>query len=270
VEEVLAWRATCAGDHAASYQGFVSSAKAFERAGDARNQVRASINAAVLRMLLGEYAEAERDLRAALSLSLRLGLPNMTAAVKENLGLALGRQGALEEARRMEEEAIAAFAAQGDKALESAARSYLAEILAGLEQFEEAEREAREAVLLARVAPGLQCYALAVLAEVLLARGRGREALEHAEEAMRLLTALSGLEEGEAFVRLTLAEALRANGAVDRSREAICAARDSVLAAAASIDDPERRRRFLENVPENARTLALARRWLGEAAGADA
>ena len=167
----------------------------------------------------------------------------------------------------MEEEAIAACAAQGDRALESAARSYLAEILARLEQPEDAEREAREAALLASAAPGLRCYALAVLAGLLIAGGRGREAQGHAEEAMRLLTELGGIEEGEALVRLALAEALHANGELDRSRDAIRAARGSVLAASQSIEDPERRRRFLENVPENARTLTRAQRWLGEHEG---
>jgi tetratricopeptide (TPR) repeat protein len=263
-EEVLAWRATWARDRVASYQGFLLSAEAFERAGDARNHLRTSINASVLRILLGEYADAERDLRAALELSGRLGLSNITAGVKENLGLALARQGALEEARWMQLEAIAAFSVQGDRGQESAARSYLAEIQAGLGQIEEAEREARQAVVLASAAPGLQCYALAVLAQVLLARDRAEEALEHAQQAMSLLTELGGVEEGEALVRLSLAEALRANGASERAREAIRAARDSVLAAAASIDDPERRRSFLENIPENARTLTRAQRWLDE------
>jgi hypothetical protein len=35
---------------------------------------------------------------------------------------------------------------------------------------------------------------------------------------------------------------------------------------ARSIDDPPYRRGFLEDVPVNARTLALARAWLGEPA----
>ena len=39
---------------------------------------------------------------------------------------------------------------------------------------------------------------------------------------------------------------------------AIAAARDRLLDRAARISDPEWRRRFLADVPENARTLSLA------------
>jgi hypothetical protein len=40
------------------------------------------------------------------------------------------------------------------------------------------------------------------------------------------------------------------------------------LKQAATIADVDYRRSFLENVPENARTIELARRWIGESSGA--
>lgn len=40
-------------------------------------------------------------------------------------------------------------------------------------------------------------------------------------------------------------------------------ARARLLEAAGRIDDPARRARFLRDVEENARTLELARAWLG-------
>ncbi|HWU89323.1 MAG TPA: hypothetical protein VN253_18800, partial [Kofleriaceae bacterium] len=69
-----------------------------------------------------------------------------------------------------------------------------------------------------------------------------------------------------AFVRLAHAEALHATGALDAARAAIGEARAHLLAIADRIPAGEPRQRFLEQIPENARTFALARAWLGEAA----
>jgi hypothetical protein len=71
-----------------------------------------------------------------------------------------------------------------------------------------------------------------------------------------------------AFIRLARAEALHATGALDAARHAIAEARTRLYTIADQIADPEHQRSFLEAVPENARTLALALAWLGEAANA--
>jgi hypothetical protein len=70
------------------------------------------------------------------------------------------------------------------------------------------------------------------------------------------------LEFGDVLVRLAHAEALNAAGQVEAARSRIAVARDAVLAQASRIRDPGRRASFLENVPENARTLELAGAWL--------
>lgn len=62
-----------------------------------------------------------------------------------------------------------------------------------------------------------------------------------------------------AAVRLAHAEALHAAGDLATAQAAIAEARDRLLAVAGTIDDPTYRRGFLEDVPVNARTLALAR-----------
>jgi hypothetical protein len=67
------------------------------------------------------------------------------------------------------------------------------------------------------------------------------------------------------FLRLVRAEALHATGALDAARAAITDARARLLAIASPIGDPAYRTSFFA-IPENARTLALAREWLGEPA----
>jgi hypothetical protein len=57
------------------------------------------------------------------------------------------------------------------------------------------------------------------------------------------------------------AEALHATGNTEAARAAIEVARASLLARAAKIKDPSWRASFLDRVPENARTLELARQW---------
>jgi eukaryotic-like serine/threonine-protein kinase len=78
---------------------------------------------------------------------------------------------------------------------------------------------------------------------------------------MTLLETLRGADEGEAYVRLAHAEALKANGEDDAARDAIQAMRIWLLDRAARISDPGLARSFLERVPENARALALAGAW---------
>jgi hypothetical protein len=140
---------------------------------------------------------------------------------------------------------------------------------------EGAEREARAAVEILAIAPPARAYALAILAQALLAlRSQGdraprpaaelaAEALGVACEAMALLESLGFLEEGETLVRLAHAESLAATGNVAAARTAIATARSKLVARAAKIKDESRRKSFLERVPENARTLALAGAWSG-------
>ena len=76
-----------------------------------------------------------------------------------------------------------------------------------------------------------------------------------------MLDSLGGVEEGEAYVRLAFAEALDAAGDRDAACEAIATARVRIMERAAMIHDPQWKESFLHLVPENARTLELAKEW---------
>ncbi len=124
----------------------------------------------------------------------------------------------------------------------------------------------------ARVAPSIallaaspldQAAATATLAAVLLGRGRTAEALAAAHTAMDKYEAMGAFGYRGAFARLVLVEALEAAGMTAEARSALATARDHLLGRAAAIPDPDMRRTFLHAVPENARTLMLARDRLG-------
>ena len=141
----------------------------------------------------------------------------------------------------------------------------LAEVLRRVGDLAGADREIQ--ATLGMVVPLERPGALGTLAMLRLAQGRPAGALAAAEEAVAAYTAMGGcgMFRG-AFVRLARAEALHATGAIDAARAAIADARARLCALADKIPDLEYRASFLERVPENVRTFALARAWLGEAA----
>jgi tetratricopeptide (TPR) repeat protein len=145
---------------------------------------------------------------------------------------------------------------------EGRGRWVLAEVLRRRGDLEAAEREIVPALGL--VSPLEHPGALATLSALRLAQGRADNALAAAEDAVSRCTTMGGcgMFRG-AFVRLAHAEALHATGAHDAARHAIAEARARLISIADRIADPACKQSFLENVPENARTLALARAWLG-------
>ncbi|WP_438029964.1 protein kinase domain-containing protein [Sorangium sp. So ce233] len=261
-------RAILAGDLGTARERCEAAAQRFTHAGDARMACSSRSNAGHLCNELGAYAEAAALLRAALADAERLALANTVAHAKENLGRALLHLGALEEARALEVEARRHFVAAGQRRLEGGTYIYLAEAFRLAGDLAAAEAEARRACELLADMPPLAPCVLATLANVLLARGRTAEALEHAGRAAELaaavVTSLGHLETGESLVYLVHAEALAASGDARRARSAIALGRARLLERAGKIANRAWRASFLENVPENARTLALARAWLGD------
>jgi tetratricopeptide (TPR) repeat protein len=238
-----------------------AAAEEFERAGDLRHACIARVNVGHTDIELGAYREVEEMLRVLLADARQLGLANVEALAKSNLGRAQMRLGLLPEALALETEAIGAFRVQRDPRMEAASHAYRAAILRRLGDLDGAEADARRAVSMLEPRPTLQPMALATLAEVLLARGRTGDALEAARAA---IAAVDTAEEGEVMIRLAHAEAAYASGALDEAREGIGKARARLLENAAKLANRLMRESFLGNVEENARTLALARAWLAE------
>jgi hypothetical protein len=170
----------------------------------------------------------------------------------------LGR--ALAEAQRV----IEAGRSRGLPRYEGYGRWALAGVLLRQNELDAAEREAVLAAELLAPFPTDRIGAQATLASVWLAKGRATEALASAEDALRKVT-LQGVCSffRGGHVRLVYAEALHAAGGRERARAAITMAKRRVLAAASAIGDSGMRRSFLQDVPENARTLELAQQWLG-------
>jgi tetratricopeptide (TPR) repeat protein len=172
-------------------------------------------------------------------------------------------RGALDEARRTAERLIH-FAQSRHLLIEEGKGHWaLAEVLRREGDLEGAEREILAAV--AMVSPQDFPAALSTLCLLRLAQGRVAEALTAAEDAFARYNAMRTCGQFRvAFVLLAHAEALEAAGEHAAARAAIRVASDRLLAIADRIHDPVYKKTFLEEVPENARTLALASAWPGE------
>jgi tetratricopeptide (TPR) repeat protein len=211
---------------------------------------------------LGAYEEAARIFAEAERRAERMGLGSALSYALLNRGLALLGLGRLAEARAIEERVLALFRGQADKPREAIAHTYLALILARAGERDAALREALAVIDERATTPAIRAYARAIRADVLLAEGRAEEALVEAEAANAILASLDGIEEGESFIRVVYAEALRASGDLAGSRAAITEARERLLARAEKVVDAGLRESFLTRVPENARTVARAREWM--------
>jgi tetratricopeptide (TPR) repeat protein len=261
VDQARAVQASARGDQPACLHALESAAAAFEVAGDVRNlsTVRANIGFVVSE--LGVWERAESVLRDALADGRRLGLAEQEAVVQHNLGRVLAIRGDVTAGEQLERQAIESFVRHGDPRLEGLARAYLAEIklLGGAPA--ESESCANVALAMPQPNPGARVLALAVRARALLAQGRAEEALASAREAHEQLLALGAIEEGDAMVRLAYAECLNATGAKPAAIVVIEDGCRRLRERAATIRDPDLRKRFLTDVPVHARMLQHATSW---------
>jgi tetratricopeptide (TPR) repeat protein len=146
-----------------------------------------SETAAIIEMLAGDPAAAERILRSGYGQLEQMGETSNSADLAAMLARALEAQGQSDEALLFS--AISsASAAEDDLSPQVQWRAARAKALAGLGQTEEAERLSQEAVTLASQSdfPVLRGDALLVLGEVLLVAGRPGDASAAVEEALRL------------------------------------------------------------------------------------
>jgi tetratricopeptide (TPR) repeat protein len=173
--------------------------------------------------------------------------------------------GALDEARAAAEGLIQSGQARGLPLDEARGHWALAELLRRRGALDTAETEIQAALaVFAMACPLDHPGALATLAALRLAQGRLGEALAIAEDAMakdQSMAACSQFCRG-AFLRLVHAECLQATGNHNAAKAAIAKAKARLLTIADKIPDPEYRKSFLENVPENQKTLELAQKWL--------
>jgi tetratricopeptide (TPR) repeat protein len=255
------WRAFRHGDFGACLVLDSRVAECFTAIGDLRHACQQRANVGYDEMMLGASARAEASLTEAIAAATRIGLHQVTTQAQHNLGLVVLRQGRIDEARTIETAARDALAAQGNRRLAAASMHYLAVIEIAAGNFAASIQHSRDAIDATPDVPGLRCQFHSTLSTAYRLGGDTQAALAHASTAMQLMETHGRPEEGETEVRLAYAEALYATGSVDAARRVIAEAKLLLLESAAKIADPAWRKSYLEAVPGNAGTLALARMW---------
>ena len=255
------WRSLRDGDLGQCHALDSKIVECFTLVGDLRHACQQRAYVGYDELVLGAYAQAEISLREAIGIAERMGLYQVTAQAQHNLGLVLARLGRLDEAREVETTAMRALAAQGNRRLALTARNYLALIEIDAGHFPEALACVTEAIETGGdMQTALGPY-LATASTACRLAGDVPGALAHAKRSLELIAIHGPPEEGEASIRLAHAQALHANGDQAEALAAIAEAEAHVLGLAAKIHDEKWRACFLEAVPENAETLALARAW---------
>jgi serine/threonine protein kinase/tetratricopeptide (TPR) repeat protein len=236
------------------------SVESFAYAGDVRNTCAQQANIGDAYLQFGGYRHAEEELRKALGVAepMRLGF---VAPLRANLGFALARRRALDEALAVESAALQQCERQGYRRFEHVGRIYMALIHSLRGELDVALGYARAAIDGSADFPGIQAYALATLAGLLLIQDKPEAALLSAQRAMDTLDRLGGVEEGESQIRVVYASALYSAGKHEEALRRIREASARLHERAGRISDMRWRRSFLEEIPENARTLRLAARW---------
>ncbi|MGO9836758.1 MAG: serine/threonine-protein kinase PknK [Polyangiaceae bacterium] len=162
--------------------------------------------------------------------------------------------------------AMASFRAlldRRDPMLAANVRAGIAQANAMTGDFDAAEAEAT--IVLQRAFIGtVRTLSLATLAIVALHRQQAAEALAFAERGLDAVPSGIRWLPAESVLHLARAEAFYALGRGHDAHAAMREARDYVLGVAATLDEPELRTSWLNNVDANARTLALAKEWIGE------
>jgi tetratricopeptide (TPR) repeat protein len=239
--------------------------------GHLRAETLAIIGIAVCMWCLGAPSEAKRMLQALPMSDFEFGPASSYRPFV--LAWLLAERGALAEARSHADHLASTLGhACGLPIDEGRGRWVLAEVLRRAGEHASADREIEAALaLLGGTTPVDVPGALATKAALKLAQGKPDEALAAAEEGMSRQAAMKMHDHffRSSFLRLVHIESLLANGRHAEARAALVNARDRLLATAAKIIEAAHQKSFLENVPENRRTLDLAREWLGEGGEAE-
>jgi len=208
-----ALQASFDGDLALYRSSTEAAIRDYSAVGDVRAACLQRVNLGDALRKLRAYEAAAPVLSDALMDARSMGLDYLAALASFHLAEVRSHGGDLDGARRLLDEAVAAFTSLGDRRWEGAARVQRALLYAERGALVEAEAEARAAVEILAVAPPLCAQALAALAKVALLRGQVEEGTQAARQAIELLEKLGKIEEGEAFVRSVYAQALAATTA---------------------------------------------------------
>jgi hypothetical protein len=241
--------------------------RSLDMAGDERGHSIACIYHGKALHDLGDVAAGEAELRNNLAAVERLDKPHLLTYGKTYLAWLLASSA---PAARLDEPVLLATDALATKDLSllGMAHGVLAEVRRRRGDLAGAEAAARAACEVARPFPPLRWDLVALWMQILLEQGRAAEALPIGDDAVRELERLGLSGSGELALRLAVAEAHHAAGDEAAAAAALSVALEQLWIRVTGVPEGAARERYLTKVSVNARLIAHARAWLGEAAAA--
>lgn len=258
----LRWEAWIKENPWQSLQRAQAAYDAFTEAGSRRGQHLARVFIGMNEWLLGQNARACETLQVDMRLEEEFAIVASLRSVFRVL--ALLDAGDARTARTEAEQLITVARNNGTAADVARGRWALAEVYRRAGVLGLAEREARGALELRGIAPLDEAAAGAILAATRLADKRPTEAMLAIRDSVARYDALHAFGYRGAFMRLVCVEVFEATGHHGDARELLADARDRLHRIAADIPDAGIRQSYLEQVPENARTIELAEKWFGK------
>lgn len=252
------------GNPAESLAAAKRAADYFESIGHRRAACEALANVGVSLLELGRLEEAEACIQQIMATARKMDLKYMLGGSLQALTNILAYKGSFAEARAVGQEGIAVNRTQNDRRFQGCAEAYLSvtEYLAG--DYARAEQYARAALTTWETVHAVLPFARALLARALLAQGHKAEALSTARDAYAEFERIGIVDDGEATIRLALAECLLVSGDRLAAKEVLAAATRQVHAWAATIEDFAGRQAYLTRIPEHRRILELAQELAGD------
>ncbi len=236
--------------------------EAFTEAGSRRGQHLARVFIGMNEWLLGQSTRACETLHVDMRLEEEFAIVASLRSVFRVL--ALLDTGETRTAQTEAEQLIAVARSNGTDADVARGRWALAEVYRRTGSLGFAEREARGALELRGIAPLDEAAAGAILAATRLADKRPKEAMLAIRDSAARYDALHAFGYRGAFMRIVRVEVLDATAHHGDACNLLAEARDRLHRIAAGIPDAGVRQSYLENVPENARTIRLAEKWFGK------
>ena len=230
----------------------------YESAGHRRAGAEALGNASVALMELGQLEAAEDLARKLWAIAERMGLHHLLGGTLYLLSNILAYRGCLDEARDFGKRAIQLTAENNDQFFGGYAWLYMSVIEYLANNYSEAELHAQYALGMMENNPSLKPFAVALRARSLHGQGKIAEGLSLARSAYTSLEEMGKVPDGEATIRLALAECLVASSEFAEARQIVGKMMDRLRKQAANINNPDWRKSFLARIPEHRRIVEMA------------
>ncbi|WNG18363.1 protein kinase [Cystobacter fuscus] len=249
-----------------SFTVFEQGRRDFSAVGSERNINVIQVISAASLVAAGDLPDAVKLLREALAIARRTEQHFLVESTLFVLGSVLSRSPEQEERQEAHVWALDWVGREcAHPFIPGMIHALLAQMTAAGGALSEAESFARKACEMLVPFPVYMVFARTVLSEILRTQRRAAEARDVAKLGVAALERMRGKGVYAVGMYLALAEACFAQGDAAAGEETLRKALRCVRARASDFPAPEARERFLRQVPENARTLELARQHWGDA-----